>query len=244
MKNTKIVITSLILVIVSSFRSINGQESEFTIFPTEASELELLNRLRLDRNMKAMEEVSYERIEGDPFLYQDFVRGNLLLKTGESIPLNFRFDIFKGEIQFGKKDEIYALINPERVSSVLMDTLRFVYSGYLKSPEDISSVENSWFILKKDGKVRLLIRKNLRLQAVTPPKPYKEEGSPAKFIHTRDTYYVQPEGGSAVKIDNKKNLLDLLPDKNGKLDSFIKANNLDVKKVDDLAKIISFYNSL
>jgi len=244
MEKIKIVITSLILVIVSSFQSINGQENDFTTFPTEGTELELINRLRLDHNMKAREEVSYERIEGDPFLYQDFVPGNLLLKTGESIPLNFRFDIFKGEIQFGKKDEIYALINPESVSSVLIDTLRFVYSGYLKSREDISSVENSWFILKKDGKFRLLIRKNLRLQAATPPKPYQEEGSPAKFIHTRDTYYVQPEGESAVKIDNKKNLLDFLPDKNDRLSSFIKANNLDVKKVDDLAKIISFYNSL
>ena len=240
----KIVITLVLLVIISDFQSINAQNDKFTAFPTEGTELELLNRLRLDRNIKAREEVSYERIEGDPFLYQDFVPGNLLLKTGESIPLNFRYDIFKGEIQFGKKDEIYALINPENVSSVLMDTLRFVYAGYLKSREDIRSIEKSWFILKKDGKFRLLIRKNLRLQAVTPPKPYQEEGSPAKFIHTRDTYYIQPEGGNAIKIDKKKSLLDFLPDKNGRLSSFIKDNNLDVKKVDDLTKIISFYNSL
>ena len=240
----KIVITLVVLVFISDFQSINGQNDKFTAFPTEGTELELLNRLRLDRNIKAREEVSYESIEGDPFLYQDFVSGKLFLKTGESIPSNFRFDIFKGEIQFGNKDEIYALINPENVSSVLMDTLRFIYSGFLKSREDIGSVENSWFILKKDGKYRLLIRKNLRLQAVTPPKPYQEEGSPAKFIHTRDTYYIQTEGGSAVKIDNKKDLLDFLPDKNGRLNSFIKDNNLDVKKVDDLAKIISFCNNL
>jgi hypothetical protein len=125
-----------------------------------------------------------------------------------------------------------------------MDTLRFIYAGYLKSAKDIRSVEKSWFILEKDGKFRLLIRKNLRLQAVTPPKPYQEAGSPAKFIHTRDTYYIQPEGGNAVKIDNKKSLLDLMPDKNSRLSSFIKENNLDVKQVDDLAKIITFYNSL
>lgn len=244
MKNLKLVVTLVVLVVVSGFQSINGQEGEFATFPTEATELELLNRLRLDRNLRAMEEVSYERIEGDPFLYQDFVSGKLLLKTGESIPSNFRFDIFKGEIQFGNKDEIYALINPENVSSVLMDTLRFIYAGYLKSAKDIRSVEKSWFILEKDGKFRLLIRKNLRLQAVTPPKPYQEAGSPAKFIHTRDTYYIQPEGGNAVKIDNKKSLLDLMPDKNSRLSSFIKENNLDVKQVDDLAKIITFYNSL
>ncbi len=244
MKNLKIVISSLIIIIVSSFLAIYGQLNEGTIITTERSDLELLSRLRLNHNMNAREEVTYERIEGDPFLYQDFAPGNLLLKTGESIPLNFRYDIFKGEIQFGKKDEIYALINPESISSVLIDTLRFIYSGYLKSPGDITSVENSWFILKKDGKCRLLIKKNLRLQAATPPKPYQEEGSPAKFIHTRDTYYVQPEGKSAAKIDNRKDLHDFLPDKSGKLSSFIKANNLDLKKVDDLAKIISFYNSL
>lgn len=244
MKNFKIVIGTLIIVFLSSLRAINGQANEGTIITTERSDLELLNRLRLEHNMKSREAVSYEKIDGDPFLYQDFVPGNLLLKTGENIQLNFRFDIFKGEIQFGKKDEIYALINPESVSSVLIDTLRFIYTGYLKSPGDINSIENSWFILKKDGKCRLLIRKNLRLQAATPPKPYQEEGSPAKFIHTRDTYYVQPEGESAFKIDNKKDLLNNLPDKNGELSSFLKANNLDVKEVNDLAKIISFYNNL
>ena len=244
MKNLRIVISSLIIVIVSSYQAINGQANEGTIITTERSDLELLNRLRLEHNMKAREEVSYERIEGDPFLYQDFVPGALLLKTGESIPLNFRYDIFKGEIQFGKKDEIYALINPESVSLVLIDSLRFIYAGYLKSPGDISSVENSWFILKKDGKCKLLIRKNLRLQAAVPPKPYQEEGNPAKFIHTRDTYYIQPEGRNAVKIDNKKDLLNFLPDKKNELDKFIETNRLGTKDLDDLVKIVTFYNSL
>jgi len=244
MKNLKIVIGSLLIILVSSFRAINGQSNEGTITITERPDLELLNRIRLEHNMKAREEVSYEKIEGDPFIYKDFVPGSLYLKTGENIPLNFRYDIFKGEIQFGNKDEIYALINPESISSVLIDSLRFVYTGYLKSSGDLNSVENSWFILKKDGRCKLLIRKNLRLQAATPPKPYQEEGSPAKFINIRDTYYLQPEGKSASKIDNKKNLIDLLSDKNGEISSFIKANNLDVKEIDDLTKIISYYNNL
>jgi hypothetical protein len=244
MKNLKIAIIILIIVISSGFQSISGQANEGTFVATERSDLELLNRLRLNHTMKAREEVSYESIDGDPFLYRNLVPGSLTLSTGENIPLNFRYDIFKDEIQFGQKNEIYALINMESVSSVLIDTLRFVYTWYFKSSGDNGSIGNSWFILKKDGECSLLIKKNLRLQAATPPKPYQEEGSPAKFINTRDTYYLKLMGQSAVKIDSRRDLLDILADKKDELSGFIKAKGLDVKEVDDLVKIVSFYNSL
>jgi hypothetical protein len=244
MKSCKIICNFLIISVVSGFQLVNGQANEGTIITTERSDLELLNRLRLEHNMKSREEVSYDRIEGDPFLYQAFVPGRLLLKTGEDLKLNLRYDLYKGEVQFRHKDESYTLINTQSVSSVLIDTLKFVYSGYLRSPGDKSSVENSWFILKKEGKCKLLVKTNLRLQAATPPKPYKEEGIPAKFIRTRDTYYFELQSENAVKIDSKKDILDILADKRDQMSGFITSNKLDIKDVNDLARIVSYYDGL
>jgi hypothetical protein len=219
----------------------NGQESRIII--TERPDLELLYRLRLNRTMSGIEKVNYSSIDGDPFLYKDFVPGNLTLKTGETLPLYLRYDIYTDEMQFRQKDEIYALINIESVYLVMMDTLRFIYARYIKSPGDISSFQNSWFLLKEDGKCRLLIKKNLRLQSAEDAKPYQAPKA-AKFIHTRDIYYIKPEGKNAVKIDSRKDILDVLADKKDELSGFIKAKRLDVKEVDDLAKIVSFYNNL
>ncbi len=233
----------MIILIISGFQVMNGQADGGTVI-TERPDLELLNRIRLEHNMKSREEVSYETIDGDPFLYKDFVPGSLILKTGENIPLNLRYDIFKSEIQFGQKNEIYALINPENVSTVEIDSLRFVYARYLKSSGDIASSENTWFILKEDGKCRLLIRKNLRLQAAAPPKPYKEEGVPAKFVHTGDLYYLMVTNKNAVRVNSKKDLFEYLSDKKDLLNEFINSNKLGTKKLEDLVKVVSYYNSL
>ncbi|MFZ0282047.1 MAG: hypothetical protein WAL29_10375 [Bacteroidales bacterium] len=243
MKTFKIIINSLLILIISGFQVMKGQADGGTVI-TERTDLELLNRIRLEHNMKSREEVSYENIDGDPFLYKNLVPGSLILKTGENIPLNLRYDMFKGEIQFGQKNEIYALINPENVSSVLIDTLGFIYTRYLKSTGDFGLTENSWFILNKDGKCKLLTCKNLRLQAAVPPKPYKEEGIPAKFVQTIDTYYLKVANKNAVRVNSKKDLFEYLSDKKDLLNEFIKSNKLGTKKMEDLARIVSYYNSL
>jgi hypothetical protein len=241
MKNLKVFINSLIIFIVSSFQFMNGQESRLII--TERPDLELLYRLRLNRTMSGIEKVNYSSIDGDPFLYKDFVPGNLTLKTGETLPLYLRYDIYTDEMQFKQKDEIYALINIESVYLLMMDTLRFIYTGYVKSPGDISSIENSWFLLKEDGKCKLLIKKNLRLQGAEDPKPY-QAAKPAKFIHVSDSFYMQPEGQNAVRVNNKKDILNILSDKSSEVSKFIDSSKLGAKNVNDLVKIIAYYNSL
>jgi hypothetical protein len=65
----------------------NGQSREGRVIITERPDLELLYRLRLNRTMSGIEKVNYSTIEGDPFLYKDFVSGSLTLKTGETLPL-------------------------------------------------------------------------------------------------------------------------------------------------------------
>ena len=242
MGNFKIVINSVVTVIISGLQTIYGQANEGTIVTTERPDLELAYKLRLDRNMNSMVEISYESINGDPFLYKDFVPGDLKLKTGENIPLDLRYDIYKGEIQFRQKDGIYALINRESVSEVLIDTLRFIYLANPRPAPVNGPAESSWFIVKADGKCQLLIRKNIRLQAATTEKPY-QEAHPAKFIHTKDTYYLRHESKSEVKVTGKKDLLNVLSDKEDEVSEYIEINKLGVKDVYDLVKIISFYNS-
>jgi hypothetical protein len=241
MKGSKLVFGLLIIVVVSGFQLIKAQVGNITI--TERPDLELLSRLRLNRTMGGIEKVNYSKIDGDPFLYKDFVPGSLTLKTGETLPLFLRYDIYTDEIQFRQKDEIYALINTESVSLVMMDTLKFLYVKYIKSPGDISSIENSWFLLKEDGKCRLLVKKNLRLQGAEDAKPY-QAAKPAKFIHTNDSFYLQPEGQNAVRVTSRKDILNILSDKNGELSKFIDSGKLSAKDLNDLRKIVSFYNSL
>jgi len=237
MKSHKIVFNLLIIVVSFGFQQIKAQVGNVSI--TERPDLELLSRLRLNRTISGTEKVNYSSIQGDPFLYKDFVSGSLTLKTGETLPLYLRYDIYTDEMQFRQKDEIYVLVNIESVSLVMMDTLKFIYIKYMKSPGDI---ENSWFLLKEDGKCRLLIKKNLRLQSSEDAKPY-QAAKPAKFIQTKDFFYLQPEGQNAVRVTSKKDILNILSDKTNELSKFIDFGKLGAKEINDLRKIVAFYNS-
>lgn len=231
----------MVFLIFSGFQIMNGQANEGTIITTERPDLILLDKLRLEHNMKAREEVSYESIDGDPFLYKDFTPGKLLLKAGESIPLYLRYDIYKDEIQFRQQNDTFALTNAESVSFIMMDTITFLRTAYLKSARNEKSAETSWFILKSDGRCRLLIKKNLRLQAAVLPKPYQEP-KPAKFIHTSDSYYLEPENQMAVRVTSKKDILGILSVKSSDLSRFIDSNHLNVRDIKDLVTIVAYFN--
>jgi hypothetical protein len=238
MKHIKRIIDLFTLNIFLCFNVLNSQSQQ--VVPGSG---ELLSKLRLNKNAGGIEKVTYSNIDGDPFIYRDFIPGRMILKNGEIYSLNLRYDIYTSKIQFKDKDEIFEIINQEKLALIVIDTITFQYSNYLKSPGEANSVENSWFILKTDGKCKLFIKKNIRIQDAELPKPY-QEAKPAKFIHTSDTYYLKPEDKSAVRIDNKKDLLNIFTDKKDQITEFINSNKLGVKEVYDLVKIISFYNSL
>ena len=211
------------------------------IYLNEADEL--VNRLRLNKSINSLEKVTYSDIDGDPFLYKNFSRGKVILNSGEIFQLDLRFDIFSDQVQFKDKSEVFELTNPDKIAALIIDTVKLQFASYRNSPGDESSPEDSWFIVKADGKCKLLIKKNIRLQAAEPPKAY-QEARPAKFIPTNDTYYLKLEGQSAIKINNKKDLLNLLAEKKDEIDKFITSSKLGTKSEIDLLKIISFYNKL
>lgn len=233
------IINSLIISLVFVFNTWNLLSQQVYLDGSE----ELLERVRLNKNFNSMEKVTYETIDGDPFLYKSFSPGKIILATGEIFQRAMRFDIYSGQVQFKDKNEIFELKNPEKVSAIIIDTLLFQYASYLKSPGDESSAEGSYFVVKAEGKCQLLIRKNIRLQAAETPKAY-QEARPAKFIRTGDTYYLKLEDKPAVRIDSRKDLLNVLADKKDELEKFITAGRLGIKSEEDLVKIVSFYNKL
>jgi len=113
----------------------------------------------------------------------------------------------------------------------------------VKSPGSESSNHSSYFILKTDGKCKLLLRKNIRIQDAEPPRPY-QEAKPAKFVHTGDTYYIKLGQENAVLIRNKKDIISVLTDQKEALKKFIKSNKSNLKNIEDLIGIVDYYNNL
>ena len=203
----------------------------------------LLDKLRLNKGVTGLKSALYDDIAGNPYIFKDFQKGKLIVNSGEEFDVNLRYDIFASEMHLKDKDEIYAIIHPEKVKLIEADSLKFIYSGYTKSPGEETPKEGSYFIVNTDGRCKLLVKKNIRIQDAEPPKLY-QDAKPAKFILTDDTYYLKLEDKSAVRIRNKKELLSVLGDQKEALSSFISSNKLGIKDVEDMVRIVSYYNGL
>lgn len=208
--------------------------------PVDGSEI-LLDKLRLNKGINGEETTLYSNLNGDPYLFKDYEKGVLVVNSGTKFDVNVRYDIFANEIHLKDKEAEYAIIHPEKVKFIEVGGLKFIYSPYIKSATDKNTKEGGYFIVKADGACQLLIKKNLRIQDAEPAKLYQEP-KPAKFIHTDDTYYVKLKDETAVRIRNEKELLDVLSDQKVALSKFIKSNRLGSKDVEDLYKIVTFYN--
>ncbi len=244
-KHLRVIICMAISSVILNLQIISGQNFSDGVARQgfEKLDSDRLFKLTLNSSPVRSDREDYSTVEGDPYLYRDFAVGEVIMKTGEKIPLLLRFNAYTRVVQFRNGDEIYALLNQGNVYSVLIDTLRFVYTSYLKSTDDDNSKANTWFILKKDGNLKLLVMKNLRIQPGDASRAYQPPTSP-KFISVADSHYLEAEGKSAIRIEDPKDLLPVTGDKSPAVMKFMKTNKLGVKKTKHLIKIIEYYNTL
>lgn len=214
----------------------------FSQLPMVGSE-QLLDKLRLNKGIKGMNDIEYSSIQGDPFLFKNFAVGSLTAINGEKFNVEVRYDMFASEMHIKNNNKILAIIHPEKVKLIEADDLKFIYSQYVKAPGEKSNGYSSYFIVNADGKCKLLVKKNMRIQDAEPPKLY-QEAKPAKFVALNDLYYLKINGNDAIKIKNEKELMTVLADKANELKTFIRINHLGVSKIEDLNKIVTYYNSL
>jgi len=180
-------------------------------------------------------------IKGSPYLNDEFITGSVytVSKTQYTdIPL--RYNIYNDEIEFETPDKkIAAIDTPEIVEKVIFGeyTMEYIPFDYAKK------VKKGFFQVLLKGNVSLYARSEVEFHKETPPAPYKEP-EPAKFIRKADNYYLRFGMESAVSCGNKKELVESFPEHKNEMEAFIKKNKINVKKEDELKKLVEYYNSL
>ena len=230
--------TIIILAVVLSL-SIYSANAQTPILESEV----ILDKLRLNKGINGEETLQYSNLSGDPYLFKNFKKGKLVVYSGTKYDVNIRYDIFANAMHLENKGEVFAIIHPEKVMMLETDSLNFIFSKIIQSPDEKATNDGSYFILKADGKCRMLIKKNIRIQDSEPPILI-EEAKPPKFVVTNDTYYLKLKDAGAVRVKNDKDLFSVLGEQEAALTKFIRSNKLKIKNVEDLAKIVTYYNSL
>ncbi|MCD6598004.1 MAG: hypothetical protein J7L04_09970 [Bacteroidales bacterium] len=222
----------LVLLLLPSI--LNGQ-----IWQTELNDLRDITTLfNRDMNDNKVQN-NYINIEGSPYLFDDFRKGEVLLKDGKLFKGEFRYDKYVDQVEFKVKQGNFWIANPSYIDYVKIDTTLMLFiQKDIEQPD-----KGSYYIILVSGKIQLILKKGSILQSAEDPKPYID-AKPAKFLDRKDLYYLLNESNTPIRITSKKVLINELSDKSSEISKFIKSNKISYKKEEDLIYLINYYISL
>jgi len=184
-----------------------------------------------------------------PYVFADFTKGTVVQKGGVKADANVNYNTITQEMVF-IQDNNKSVLDPSNVDSVIVQGKTFIPSG------------KAFFLRLTGTKVPLLeqIANNHQaagLQAGTAMGGAVGSDNSAAPTTASADYDLKLKDGDSLVPDNKfwlqkdnkfekagdkKDFVKVFPDKEQAIDAFVKENNIDFKKADDLAKLTVFCN--
>ncbi len=181
-------------------------------------------------------------IAGSPYLNDQFVKGEVLTENNvRYVGIPLRYNIYSDEIEFkDSKGQILSIAFPGNIKEVKIGHDIFIYHLYFVSTDRLKW---GYFQLINQGKAEGLIGHRVIFQEAQPALAYKDP-QPPKFVPQPAYYYVSMEKKPAVRVQTTKELIHLLGNHKKELEAYAKKNHIKVRKLNDLRKILYYYNSL
>ena len=181
-------------------------------------------------------------IKGSPFLFDDWKKGNVLLKTKERIDSALiKYNLYADMLHVKVDDQEYQFnidvmefLLPDPVSN---ETALF-RSGFSPVP---GMSEKSFYQVLYDGKTKLLIKYKKLIASELTSTP----GVKARVFEDQKSYFILTASGKMEKIKKKnKGILDLLEDKKEELRKMVDTNKLKLTSDEEIIKVLEYYDSL
>lgn len=227
MKRYLFTIISLLCIVTLNAQTISGLEDFYREFKS--------NRFKTGADLVKPD------IQGSPYENSEFIAGIVMTKSDiRYVDIPLRFNIYQNEIEFRSADGAkLALAAPEITEFVTIGNDKYIYVPYTIS----GRMQRGFFKVKTEGRASLLVRQKINLKEAEPAGAYKD-AAPPRFIKMPDEYYIRIAPEEAKKVSNKKEFDTALPDKTKELEAYQKGNKLKLNRIDDLEKLVIFYNSL
>lgn len=201
---------------------------------------QLWGNLLPSRYMFGPRNLTLDKIQGSPYLSQDFINGKVWTVDGKTFNnVLLRYNCYSDIIEFNNQGTAYDILPKDQVSKVELGDKVFRYLEFQPGYGE----KKSYFQILSEGKAILCVKYHIsflereELRGFSTPKP-------DRFDELNTTYWISVNESPAKEVVSKSKLLDILSDKKNEIDAFLSSQKLSYKKIDDLKKIINYYNSL
>ncbi|HOI48357.1 MAG TPA: hypothetical protein PK167_03575 [Prolixibacteraceae bacterium] len=227
---------------------INTSEAQSVSSPTYWN----INRASLDRfgsvGVSTIQTFDnrYEGVKGSPLLFDDWKKGAIILEGDEkAYKVDLNFDCQNNQILFRDQEGKTQAFRSEFIRSFLISDETAPDKAWFFVKDNLSRKKEPLFLqVVYNGKTRLYqhLRKELKRadyqRAYSPDRRYDE------FVWVNQLFLVKPDGTTEKIALNKRSVLSALSDKSNEISHFISKNGLKLEKVDELAAILAYYDTL
>jgi hypothetical protein len=179
-----------------------------------------------------------EAVAGSPYM-DDKYKDGIIYYGDKNQPAPIRYNAYQDLIEYQQNGKALVLDPNPAIKKVVVGEEVFVPL----SPNG-SSKKIGYFAMLDSGKLNLYSKKKVIFL------PFKKGGKldgsdqPAEFKKSPDMYYYQVGNGELKQVDNIKELIASLPDKQDELNQYVKKEKISAKKEKDLIQFVKYYNSL
>ncbi len=204
-----------------------------------------LTEIRSNMNLEGMKDASDKnlpKVDGSPYLYKTWNNPTKIYYSDKVFIIsNFNYNIYSERFESKLSEDSILIINPRNIKNILINDKTF---GRYLDPE---FQRNSYFeeIVKLE-KHQLLKKYIVKIKKGSINPLTKEKLNNDALVMDEIYYLCDLKDKSLKKVKLKKStILSLVKEESlEEVNGFVKTNRLSYKDLDDLKKIVQYYNAL
>lgn len=208
--------------------------------PMITSGAEFNSFMKSDLSYLEEQEARYAKIEGSPYLDEEFKPGGLVYKNKLFTNLQLRYNYYEGYFEF-KTGDVVKFYDPRytEVDTVWLESNKYIYIEH----DNGKNIRRNYMKLLYDGPVKVLSFKEIIMLDPEPASGYEAARS-ARFDPRPEVFYVQFGEAPAVEFKNKRSIEEVFPDHGKELGKYAKSEKLRFRNPEDLVALVKYYNTL
>ena len=210
----------------------------FSMYVTKAQNLtnEQISK-RFEGTIK--EVIIYDEVEGTPFRYDDYKKGEVYLKSNnDSIIYEINYNAFEDRMEYMENKITYTVTNPNQINTIIINNDVFVYKDF----HNYNLIDQGYFLEIINDYISLykrVLKEKSTSTNVAYTRTHNVEGI---FYNLTPLYYISIYGDPLVLIKSKRKLKNLFFN-NPAVVTFLKEENINLHSEEDLIKLVTFLNN-
>ncbi len=190
---------------------------------------------QLYRNKVTVNGSADYKIEGSPFIYENYANGKI---EGVEGMYKFRYDALRDEMHILKNGEAFVIAKiPDYGSIVIVDTNETI--KLVNYDEKGANVLGYLYLLGTSNDKSLYKKETITLTKEKKAVSSYDSDIPARYQEQPEKYFITAEDGKVVALPtNKKKFVALYPSKEKQLNEYFKKNNVDFNNVMQLKLLL------